>query len=67
MKIGGKGFFIKEFEIVMFEGCVDIVVYFMKDVLVEFFEGFGFYVICEWENLFDVFVLNNYDSLDVLF
>lgn len=50
----------------MLEGCVDIVVYLMKDVLVVFFVGFGLYVICEWENFFDVFVLNIYESLDVL-
>lgn len=36
VKVGGKGLFVKELEVVFFENCVDIVVYLMKDVLVEF-------------------------------
>lgn len=50
----------------MLDGWVDIVVYLMKDVLVEFFEGLVFYIICECEDFCDVFVLNNYKSLDEL-
>ena len=40
-KIGGKGLFIKELEIAMLEGRADIAVHSMKDVPVEFPEGFG--------------------------
>lgn len=58
VKVGGKGFFVKELELVMLENCVDIVVYFMKDVLVDFLEGFGLLVICECEDFCDVFVFN---------
>lgn len=67
VKVGGKGLFVKEFEIVLLEKCVDIVVYFMKDVLVVFLDGFGLVIICECEDLCDVFVLNKYYSLDDLF
>ena len=65
-KIGGKGLFIKELEIAMLEGRADIAVHSMKDVPVEFPEGFGLHAICERENPFDAFVSNNHDSLDAL-
>lgn len=67
VKVGGKGLFVKELEIVMFEGCVDLVVYLMKDVLVDFFDGLGLVIICEWEDLCDVFVLNIYVKIEDLF
>lgn len=35
-KVGGKGLFVKELEVAFFENRVDIVVYSMKDVSVEF-------------------------------
>ena len=65
-KIGGKGLFIKELEIAMLEGRADIAVHSMKDVPVEFPEGFGLHAICERENPFDAFVSNHHDSLDAL-
>lgn len=66
VKVGGKGLFVKELEFVMFEGCVDIVVYLMKDVLVEFLEGLGLVIICECDDLCDVFVFNCYVLIDEL-
>ncbi|WP_158972622.1 hydroxymethylbilane synthase [Paraglaciecola sp. L3A3] len=65
-KIGGKGLFIKELEVAMTEGRADIAVHSMKDVPVEFPEGFGLHAICERENPFDAFVSNNFASLDAL-
>lgn len=66
VKIGGKGLFVKELELVLLENWVDIVVYLMKDVLMSFFEGLGLVVICECEDLCDVFVFNYYVNLDEL-
>ncbi|GEA07318.1 porphobilinogen deaminase [Alteromonas sp. KUL42] len=65
-KIGGKGLFIKELEVAMLEGRADIAVHSMKDVPVEFPEGFGLHAICERENPYDAFVSNNFDSIDAL-
>lgn len=62
-KVGGKGLFIKELEIAMQEGRADIAVHSMKDVPVEFPEGFGLHVICERENPFDAFVSNTYGEI----
>ena len=65
-KVGGKGLFIKELEVAMQEGRADIAVHSMKDVPVEFPEGFGLHAICERENPYDAFVSNHYTSLDAL-
>jgi len=65
-KIGGKGLFIKELEVAMLEGHADIAVHSMKDVPVEFPQGFGLHAICERENPFDAFVSNNYANIDAL-
>lgn len=65
-KIGGKGLFIKELEVAMLEGRADIAVHSMKDVPVEFPEGFGLHAICERENPYDAFVSNNFDCIDAL-
>lgn len=65
-KIGGKGLFIKELEIAMVEGRADIAVHSMKDVPVEFPEGFGLHAICERENPYDAFVSNQFSQLDEL-
>lgn len=62
-KIGGKGLFIKELEIAMNEGRADIAVHSMKDVPVDFPEGFGLHAICERENPFDAFVSNTFNDL----
>lgn len=65
-KIGGKGLFIKELEVAMQEGRADIAVHSMKDVPVEFPDGFGLHAICERENPFDAFVSNHISHLDAL-
>ncbi|MBU3023711.1 hydroxymethylbilane synthase [Aestuariibacter sp. A3R04] len=65
-KIGGKGLFIKELEVAMLEGRADIAVHSMKDVPVDFPEGFGLHAICPRENPFDAFVSNRFDSIDAL-
>ena len=65
-KVGGKGLFIKELEVAMQEGRADIAVHSMKDVPVEFPQGFGLHCICERENPFDAFVSNEFASIDDL-
>lgn len=65
-KVGGKGLFIKELEIAMQENLADIAVHSMKDVPVEFPDGFGLHAICERANPYDAFVSNTYDNLDAL-
>lgn len=65
-KVGGKGLFIKELEVAMQNGEADIAVHSMKDVPVEFPEGFGLHAICERENPFDAFVSNQYGHIDEL-
>lgn len=61
-KVGGKGLFIKELEVAMMEGRADIAVHSLKDVPMEFPEGFGLHAVCRRENPYDAFVSNNYDS-----
>lgn len=65
-KVGGKGLFIKELEIAMQNGDADIAVHSMKDVPVEFPEGFGLHAICKREDPRDAFVSNKYTALDDL-
>ena len=65
-KVGGKGLFIKELEVAMQEGRADIAVHSMKDVPVEFPQGFGLHCICVRENPFDAFVSNAFSNLDEL-
>lgn len=65
-KIGGKGLFIKELEVAMMNGEADIAVHSMKDVPMEFPEGFDLAVICERENPFDAFVSNTYKAFNEL-
>ena len=65
-KIGGKGLFIKELEVAMIENRADIAVHSMKDVPVEFPEGFGLHAICPRENPFDAFVSSTYSAIDEL-
>lgn len=65
-KIGGKGLFIKELEVAMQAGEADIAVHSMKDVPMEFPEGFALGVICPRENPHDAFVSNTYTQLQDL-
>jgi hydroxymethylbilane synthase len=65
-QIGGKGLFIKELEVALLDGRADLAVHSMKDVPVEFPEGLELAVICEREDFRDVFVSNQYATLDEL-
>jgi hydroxymethylbilane synthase len=65
-KVGGKGLFIKELEVAMQEGRADIAVHSMKDVPVEFPDGFGLHAICPRENPYDAFVSNTYSTFSEL-
>ncbi|GAC15317.1 hydroxymethylbilane synthase [Aliiglaciecola lipolytica] len=62
-KVGGKGLFIKELEVAMQKGEADIAVHSMKDVPVEFPQGFGLHAICKRENPFDAFVSNKFEDI----
>lgn len=65
-KVGGKGLFVKELEVAILEDRADIAVHSMKDVPVEFPEGFGLHAICPRENPFDAFVSSTYSAIDEL-
>jgi len=62
-QMGGKGVFIKELEIALLEGSVDIAVHSMKDVPSEIPEGLQLSAICEREDPRDAFVSVNYPNL----
>ena len=65
-KVGGKGLFIKELEQGIQAGRADIAVHSMKDVGVDFPDGFGLPVILAREDPRDAFVSNRYQSLEEL-
>jgi hydroxymethylbilane synthase len=65
-KVGGKGLFIKELEQRLSEGAADIAVHSMKDVTVELPPGLVLAVILEREDPQDVFISEQYASLDAL-
>lgn len=65
-KIGGKGLFVKELEMALFEGRADIAVHSMKDVPMVLPHGLALPVICEREDPRDAFASNHYQSVDQL-
>lgn len=65
-KIGGKGLFVKELEVVMLEGQADLAVHSMKDVPVDFPPGLGLVTICQRDDPRDAFVSNDYTNIDEL-
>jgi hydroxymethylbilane synthase len=65
-KVGGKGLFVKELEVAMFEGRADLAVHSLKDVPMELPEGFELAAVLEREDPRDAFVSNDYASLDAL-
>ncbi len=65
-KIGGKGLFVKELEMGLQEGLVDIAVHSMKDVPVKWPEDLTVSVIMRREEPYDAFVSNNYPNLAAL-
>ncbi|MBL4679760.1 MAG: hydroxymethylbilane synthase [Pseudomonadales bacterium] len=62
-QMGGKGVFIKELEIALFEGRADIAVHSMKDVPSVIPDGLQLSAICEREDPRDAFVSAHYTSL----
>ncbi|TNF66647.1 MAG: hydroxymethylbilane synthase [Gammaproteobacteria bacterium] len=64
--IGGKGLFMKELEIAIKENKADIAVHSLKDVPYQLPEGFFLASFCKRESPFDVFVSNQYTSVDSL-
>lgn len=64
--VGGKGLFVKELEEALLDGRADIAVHSMKDVPMELPEGLFIPVMCEREDPRDVFVSNDYATLDEL-
>ena len=61
---GGKGLFVKELEIAMLEGCVDIAVHSLKDVPMILPDGLKLGAIFRRDDPLDAFVANDYTSLD---
>ena len=64
--IGGKGLFLKELEVAMFEGRADIAVHSLKDVPMELEAGFAIGAILERADAADAFVSNDFARLDEL-
>ena len=65
-QIGGKGLFIKELEVAMYEGHADLAVHSLKDVPMEMPDGFALTAIAARENPLDAFVSNRHAGLDAL-
>lgn len=65
-KIGGKGLFLKELEMALLSGDIDIAVHSMKDVTVNLPEGLHIPVICKREDPRDAFVSNHYKTIQGL-
>jgi hydroxymethylbilane synthase len=59
-EVGGKGLFIKELEVAMFEGRADLAVHSMKDVPAELPEGMALAIVLERADPHDAFVSNRY-------
>ncbi len=62
--VGGKGLFVKELEIAMLEGRVDIAVHSLKDVPMILPDGLKLGAIFRRDDPLDAFVANDYTSLD---
>ncbi len=65
-EVGGKGLFIKELEVAMFEGRADLAVHSMKDVPAEMPAGMVLATVLERADPHDAFVSNTYRGLDEL-
>jgi hydroxymethylbilane synthase len=62
-EVGGKGLFIKELEVAMFEGRADLAVHSMKDVPADLPEGMTLAIVLERADPHDAFVSNRYGSI----
>ena len=65
-QVGGKGLFLKELEVALGNGEIDLAVHSMKDVTVELPEGLHIPVYCPGEDPRDAFVSNNFEGLEDL-
>ncbi len=65
-KVGGKGLFVKELEVALFERRADLAVHSLKDVPMQLEPGFALSAIMEREDPHDALVSNKYESLDAL-
>ncbi len=63
VEFGGKGLFVKELELALFERHADIAVHSIKDMPVDLPDDFALAVVCEREDPRDVFVSNQYRNL----
>lgn len=64
--IGGKGLFLKELEVAMFEGRADAAVHSLKDVPMELDDPFELAAILERADPFDAFVSSRFTDIDAL-
>lgn len=65
-KVGGKGLFVKELEVAMYEGRADLAVHSLKDVPMELPEGFTLAAVSSREDPRDAFVSPTYESLEAM-
>lgn len=65
-EIGGKGLFIKELEVAMFEGRAELAVHSMKDVPADLPDGMLLAAVLERADPHDAFVSNRFKRLDEL-
>ena len=65
-EVGGKGLFIKELEVAMFEGRAELAVHSMKDVPAELPAGMVLASVLERADPHDAFVSSRYPDLDAL-
>lgn len=65
-KIGGKGLFTKELEMLLLDGSIDLAVHSLKDVPVDFVEGLGLAAITKREDVRDSFLSFKYENLESL-
>jgi hydroxymethylbilane synthase len=65
-EVGGKGLFIKELEVAMFEGRADLAVHSMKDVPSELPDGLLLAGVLERADPHDALVSNRFGSLEAL-
>lgn len=62
-EVGGKGLFIKELEVAMFEGRADLAVHSMKDVPADLPDGMTLAIVLERADPHDAFVSNTYTRI----
>jgi hydroxymethylbilane synthase len=65
-EVGGKGLFIKELEVAMYEGRADLAVHSMKDVPADLPEGMALASVLERADPHDAFVSNRYPGIAAL-